>query len=124
MDHCELMTRLLKEASDRINTDFDSFTVERIALDPTVEGPLNRMERLGRMEDALNQLTNTLDVQVAQVTEGSLIGIMENIDGDHNMSLVRGVLKKATRAMLMSMMYDGGVHEAFEVTIVEVAASV
>lgn len=37
------------------------------------------------MKDALNQPTDGLDTHVAQVTEKSLIGNMENLDDDHNM---------------------------------------
>lgn len=69
------------------------------------------------MKDAFNQLTNKLDARVAQMTEESLIEIMENIDDDNNVSFAWGALKKATRDMLMSMMDDDGIREGFEATM-------
>lgn len=61
------------------------------------------------MEEELNQLTSKLDARVAQVTEESLIGTIENIDFDHSMTFVRGRLKRVTQDMILSMMDDEGV---------------
>lgn len=46
---------------------------------------MNRLEVRNIMEDALNQQTNKLDPRVAQVTEEYFIGIIENVDSNHNM---------------------------------------
>lgn len=38
VDRCALMTKILEEASDGMDNDRDSLTVERVASDPMVEG--------------------------------------------------------------------------------------
>lgn len=68
-------------------------------------------------EDSLNQLTNTLFVRVAQVTKESIIGIIESVEDDHNMLVLRSALNRGNCDMLMSRMDVDGVHKAFEAAI-------
>lgn len=89
LDGAELISRLLEETSNRMDTDQDSLTVERVALEPALEGSRNRTEVSDMMENALNQLTNRLDARVTQVMKKYLTGIIENFDDDHNMAVLR-----------------------------------
>lgn len=59
-----------------------------------------------------------------QVPVESVIGIIETIDDNYNLTLVRIALKSANCHMLMSMMDDDGVREAIEVAIFQVVARV
>lgn len=61
MHRGKLMKRLLTKAPDRLDTSQDSVTMQSWVSTPELEGPRNRSERCKWTEDALNQLTNTLD---------------------------------------------------------------
>lgn len=54
MNRNELITRLFKEVPDRMDSDRDSLNVERVALNPVVDGPRNRSEVRYTMEYAFN----------------------------------------------------------------------
>lgn len=85
----ELVSRLLEETPGRMDSDWDSLTVERVELGPAVERPMKWSEMCETLEDVLKQITDRLDARVAQVTEEFLIGIVENLDNNHNMSFFR-----------------------------------
>lgn len=88
MDRGEFMTKLLEEASNWMHNDLDSLTLERVASEPVLERPVFRSELRDMIEDARSQLIKKLNMQVAQATEKSYIGIVENIVDVHNTSLV------------------------------------
>lgn len=63
----EIMTRLIKETSDWMNADRDSLFVERVASDAVVERTVNRTEVRKMTKKFVKQLTDKLDVRVAQL---------------------------------------------------------
>lgn len=71
------------------------------------------------MENAHNQPANP----VAQGIRIFLIWTMENIDLDHNVSLVPGEMKGATHDTIMSMVDDGEVREAVNPAIIRILTS-
>lgn len=118
------MSRMLEEASDRLDIDQDSLTVERVGWEPAPEGPVNRSQVFDMMEDALTQLDDRLNAHSTQIAEESLIGIMENLEDDHNMAFLRGLLRRATCFMLIPALSNENVRDTFKTVIIQVATSV
>lgn len=75
------------------------------------------------MEDTLNQLTDWLNAYFTQVANKSLTCIMESLDDDHDMALVFGSLRRATRSMPTSMLNDERVRDAFKTAVIQMASS-
>lgn len=72
------MSRLLKVAMDRMDSDQDSQKVECVALKLVPEGLVNRSDVRDMMEDTLDQLTDRLDARISRATAESLIWIIGN----------------------------------------------
>lgn len=102
-------------------TDQDSLTVKHVELESAPEGQVNQSKLCDIMKDALNQLTDRLDAKVTQVTKESEIKIMENLD--HSMAPIQGLLRRANRSMMISVLSDEYVQDAFEMAFVKVATS-
>lgn len=66
------------------------------------------------MEYTMTQLVNKLVTWIAQKPEESLLATMENLEADHNLTFVRGALKRATEEMLVSTMDGEEVKVDFE----------
>lgn len=89
-----------------------------MALNPVVDGQVNRSKGRQMMEDAVNELNdNNLDARVPGLTDDSLIWIMENKDNDHNMAFVKGSLRRAIRSMLTSMLDEEGFRDGSETAV-------
>lgn len=73
---------------------------------PANEGLVNRKEVMQMIENAVNELADNLDAHVAQVTDNSLIRIVQRIDAGHCMTFVRGLLRRATCFTLTSILID------------------
>lgn len=78
MNRGELITRLLAEVFDRMDTDWDSLRLECVALEPTLKVEMNHLKTIEMMEDALKQLEDRSNACVVRVIEESLIAIMKN----------------------------------------------
>lgn len=102
------MARLFEKVSSSMGTNWSSI-VQSESLVLVAERWENRMEVRQMTENAVIQMIHKLDARVAEVTGDSLIGMMENIDDDHNTALVRGSLMRATYSVLTSMLKDEGV---------------
>lgn len=90
------MKRLFEESFDRMSND-RCVVAKSEAFILTVEIQVNLKKIIQMMEDAVNQLTDQLDVRVAQVTKDFLIGILKIIKDEHNMDFVQESLRKATQ---------------------------
>lgn len=77
-----------------MNTDQGSLSLERVALNTVVEGPVNRVKARQKLGDTFNYLIDKLYPRIAERTENSLIVIMENINDDHNMAYVLKIVEK------------------------------
>lgn len=65
----ELMTRLLKKASKEKNSDRVSLGEERRTTKPVSDGPAEQEKVLKMVEDAVNQITDTLQTRAVRVTK-------------------------------------------------------
>lgn len=117
LDRRILMARLLVEASGCLETDHESLIEECVAPEPTVEDPVTRSEVREMMGSTLTQAVNKLYARITQVTKYSMVGIKESLENDHNLTFIRGALKRPTREVLTSMMGDGELWEAFEAAV-------
>lgn len=75
------------------------------------------------MQDTFTQMVNKLDARIAQMTEEYLVGIMKNLDKDHNLSFERRALKRATCEALTFMIDDEESKEVFEAAVIKMATS-
>lgn len=69
LDGGESMTRLLEETSIWMDTDRDGLSVELLASDPKVGGPVKRTEVREIMGDAVSQHTDMLDARLRREQE-------------------------------------------------------
>lgn len=123
LDGRKLITRLLEVTSDPIDFDQDSLSIERVASDPVVEGPVIPTEVRQMAEDTVNQPTNKLDARVVQVTKDYLIGIMKNIDDDHKKAFGQKSLRKATCIMLTFIFNPKDVRDVFDTAVTQAESS-
>lgn len=102
-----------------MDTDRRSLTDSRVAPGLSTDGLLARAVVREMLGDATTQIVKKLNARIAQAMEETLVRLLENLGNDHNLAFVRGVLNRANRVIMTSMLADGKIRDPIETAVVK-----